>query len=285
VSVIKRVGGHRILLGLIVVSTMAAGLLTGTPSSSETPTPGEAPTQVTGLRTIVIDPGHGGLAVGTAGPNGMYEKEITLDIAARLRELIYRRLGLQVILTRESDVDVDNVERTEKANYWKADLFLSIHANSWGDSQIRGPETYFLSDRASDALARAAAAQENGVATVASQSEQSDPADPALEFILWDLAQTQHLRASSLLAETIQSDLTRLWGLPDRGVKQAPFIVLKGATMPAVLVEVGYLSNPQDAAALVDPEFRQRIAESLYRSITGFRERYATLVGAPPPAP
>jgi N-acetylmuramoyl-L-alanine amidase len=284
-SLIKRVGKNRILLALIVVATTVAGLLTGTPSSSETPAPGEAVAQVSGLRTIVIDPGHGGLAVGTAGPNGMYEKEITLDIAARLRELIYRRLGLQVILTREADIDVDNIERTEKANYWNADLFISIHANSYRASEIRGPETYFLSDRASDAMARAAAEQENGTVMVASQTEQSEPGDPALEFILWDLAQTQHLRASSLLAETIQNDLTRLWGLPDRGVKQAPFTVLRGATMPAVLVEVGYLSNPQDAAALTDPEFRQRIAESLYRSITGFRERYATLVDAPPPAP
>lgn len=283
VSLLKRVGGHRILLGLIVIATMAAGLLLGRPSSSETALEGEAQQQLAGLRTIVIDPGHGGLAAGASGPGGISEKEITLDIAARLRELIYRRLGLQVILTREADIDVPNEERTEKANYWKADLFLSIHANSYRASEIRGPETYFLSDRASDAMARAAAEQENAGAASEARTVQVDPAaDAALEFILWDLAQTQHLRASSLLAETIQADLTRLWGLPDRGVKQAPFMVLKGATMPAVLVEVGYLSNPEDAAALADPEFRQRIAESLYRSITGFRERYAVLVGAPP---
>lgn len=282
VALIKRVGGHRILLGLAVAATMAIGLLTGTPSASEMATEGEAQPQLTGLRTIVIDPGHGGLAAGASGPAGITEKEITLDIAARLRELIYRRLGLQVILTREADIDVPNEERTEKANYWKADLFISIHANSYRAGEIRGPETYFLSDRASDAIARAAADQENGGATETRTVEQDPAADPALDFILWDLAQTGHLRASSMLAETIQTDLTRMWGLPDRGVKQAPFLVLKGATMPAVLVEVGYLSNPQDASALADPEFRQRIAESLYRSITGFRERYAVLVGGPP---
>ena len=269
------------MLGLVVVSTLTAGLLLSAPSTPEMIAEAEAPQQMPGLRTIVIDPGHGGLAGGANGPNGLSEKEITLDIAARLRELIYRRLGLQVILTREADVDVPNEERTEKANYWKADLFISIHANSYPASEIRGPETYFLSDRASDAIARAAAEQENaGEVHTGAAVDPSE--DPALDFILWDLAQTQHLRASSLLAEAIQTEMTRLWGLPDRGVKQAPFLVLKGATMPAVLVEVGYLSNPQDGSSLADPQFRQRIAETLYRSITGFRERYAVLVGGPP---
>jgi N-acetylmuramoyl-L-alanine amidase len=273
---------HRAGLAAIVLATVAVSLLISTPSSPELLAGGEAVPQTRGLRTIVIDPGHGGLASGAEGPGGISEKEITLDIAARLRELIYRRLGLQVVLTREADIDVPHEERTERANYWKADLFISIHANGYPSPSIRGPETYFLSDRASDAMARAAAESENRGAAPA-QAGTAAP-DPALEFILWDLAQTQHLRASSLLAETIQAELTSLWGLPDRGVKQAPFLVLKGATMPAVLVEVGYLSNPQDAAALADPDFRQRIAEAIYRSINGFRDRYAAVAG-PPPAP
>ena len=103
-----------------------------------------------------------------------------------------------------------------------------------------------------------------------------------LEFILWDLAQTQHLRESSLLAGNIQAELNTLYRIRDRGVKQAPFIVLRGATMPAVLVEVGYLSNPEDSAMLTDPDVRQRIAESLFRGISAFREQYAVLAGAAP---
>ena len=105
---------------------------------------------------------------------------------------------------------------------------------------------------------------------------------PGLEFILWDLAQTQHLRESSLFAEGLQASLNSLWRIGDRGVRQAPFTVLRGATMPAVLVEVGYLSNLEDAAMLADPDVRQRIAESLFRGISAFREQYAVLAGAPP---
>lgn len=260
--------------GAIVAVVTAEARLTSSPEAGAQPP--------VGLRTIVIDPGHGGSATGTIA-GGVFEKDLTLDVAMRLRELILRRLGLQVVLTREEDVDVPLDERTEKANYWKADLFLSIHANSYRAGEIRGPETYFLSDKASDARARAVAESENDGVPLDTDAAQYDPAaDPALQFILWDLAQTAHLRESSMLAETIQADLNTLWGIGDRGVKQAPFRVLKGATMPAVLVEIGYLSSPADADRLLDPEFRQQIAESLYRSISLFRERYAVLVGAPP---
>lgn len=274
--------GRIALGGLAVVLAAVAAVTAESPSG----TPEEA-SQVmpAGLRTIVIDPGHGGSATGTTA-GSIYEKELTLDVSLRLRDLILRRLGLQVVLTREDDIDVPLDERTEKANYWKADLFLSIHANAYRSGEIRGPETYFLSDRASDARARAVAASENGPAPEpAVDAPVEDPAsDPSLQFILWDLAQTAHLRESSMLAEMMQADLNGLFGLGDRGVKQAPFRVLKGATMPAVLVEIGYLSSPADAELLLDPSFRQEIAESLYRSITLFRERYAVLAG-PPPAP
>jgi len=233
-----------------------------------------------GLRTIVIDPGHGGQATGTIGPGGVAEKTITLDIALRLRELIYRRLGLQVRLTREADVDLENVTRTEMANHWEADLFLSIHVNGFRATAVRGPETYFLSTSASDATARRALEREDGDQAATAPAEPG--AASGLEFILWDLAQTQHLRESSLLAESIQAEMNDLYRIRDRGVKQAPFTVLRGATMPAVLVEVGYLSNPEDAAMLTDPDVRQRIAESLFRAISSFREQHAILAGAAP---
>lgn len=267
------------LAAVAFLSVAVAGVLAESPVTLEgTP---ESSAQQT-LRTIVIDPGHGGSDTGTRSGN-VFEKEISLDVAVRLRDLILRRMGLQVVLTREADVDVPLDERTEKANYWKADLFVSIHANAYRAGEIRGPETYFLSDKASDARSRAVAESENGPDGSDTQTVDLDPArDPSLQFILWDLAQTAHLRESSMLAEMIQSDLNALWGIDGRGVKQAPFRVLKGATMPAVLVEIGYLSNPADADRLLDAEFRQRLAETLYGSISLFRERYAVLVGAPP---
>lgn len=266
-------------LGLLFATVLLAVPSAPTPPLEQTLTP--AAGQRPGLNTIVIDPGHGGQAVGALGPGGISEKALTLDIAERLQQVIVQRLGLNVILTRQADVDVPHEERTEKANYWQADLFLSIHANGYRLGSVRGPETYFLSATASDAMARAAAESENAGAESTGSTMPAAPTQD-LEFILWDLAQTQHLRESSLLAEIIQSNMNELWQVRDRGVKQAPFLVLKGATMPAVLVEVGYLSNDDDAARLSDPAFRQRIAETLYRSITAFRERYAVLVGAVP---
>jgi len=272
---------RQLRIALPIVALGIAALLWAVPS---TPTESSSlgPEQrmaASSLRTIVIDPGHGGSAAGTTGPGGLTEKEITLDIAVRLRELIYRRIGLQVFLTRESDQDVPNEQRPEKANNWQGDLFLSIHANGYRLKTVRGPETYFLSAAATDSLARRVAGAENGGAEATEEPVQPDP---SIDFILWDLAQTEHLRESSILAETIQQNLNALWQIQDRGVRQAPFIVLKGLTMPAVLVEVGYLSSPEDAALLADPFFRQQIAEELFRSIDSFRDEYAALTGAPP---
>jgi N-acetylmuramoyl-L-alanine amidase len=272
------------LILIPIATTIAVALLLVSPSQPAASAPSadgeQFPPQRQGLRTIVIDPGHGGQATGTIAAGGLAEKTVTLDIAIRLRELVYRRLGLQVKLTREADVDLENVRRTEMANNWEADLFISIHANGFRQTAVRGPETYFLSASASDANARRAAQRENGADTTADAATTAPP--PGLDFILWDLAQTQHLRESSLFAEGIQAALNGLWRIPDRGVKQAPFTVLRGATMPAVLVEVGYLSNAEDAAMLADPDVRQRIAESLFRGISAFREQYAVLAGAPP---
>ncbi len=282
----------RVLSYLALSATIAGALVIGGGSAPATPGPETPATSGMtrfqtdfGLRTIVIDPGHGGQSIGAVGPGGVTEKDVTLDIAVRLRELIFRRIGLQVFLTREADVDVPLDTRTEKANNLDADLFISIHANSYRLNEVRGPETYFLSASASDRLAQEIARTENREPTGQPESPQpSDTvqADPSLDFILWDLAQTQHLRASSLLATSIQSDLSAVWRLRDRGVKQAPFRVLTGATMPAILVEVGYLSNDHDASRLADPFFRQQVAEALLSSLNSFREQYAVMAGAVP---
>ena len=270
-------------------------LLSATPSTSVAPGPTDEPPAVAGqrngMRLVVIDPGHGGLETGAVAGNGLEEKDVTLDIAGRLRDLIFRRIGLQVRLTRDSDIDMPLEGRTENANNCQADVFISIHANAYRGRVAQGPETFFLSDTASDEVARGLAGIENrstgarrGAGNSPGSAAQERRAQlPELEFLLWDLAQKEHLRQSQSLAEHIQGELNSLWQIRDRGVKQAPFRVLKGATMPAVLVEVGFMSNAGDAARLANANHRQRIAEAIFNALNGFRSDYAVLAGAAPP--
>ena len=255
---------------------MLAGLLTSSAASGSTPAGAVVgQTQTEGLRTVVIDPGHGGSETGAVGPTGLTEKEIVLDIARRLKKLIEQRLGLQVFLTREGDIDVPLENRTERANNLRADVFLSIHANAYRGSGVRGAETFFLSDKATDDEARQLAALENDALDLQSAAD----GDSDLQLLLWDMAQTLHLRESSALAEMIQNEMNDLAGTADRGIKQAPFRVLRGAMMPAVLVEVGFLSNPDDEELLAAPGYRQQIASALFDSLNRYRRRQNMLSG------
>lgn len=230
--------------------------------------------------TVALDPGHGGTDIGAIGAGGLEEKQVVLDITRRLRDLIQARLGLQVILTRERDVDVPHDRRTEIANNFKADVFISIHANAWRGSSAHGAETFFLSDRATDESARRTAGAENTTPGGGGQGgAQGAGSDPTLQLLLWDMAQTLHLRESEAFADIVQDELNQLSGVRNRGVKQAPFLVLMGATMPAILVEVGFMSNSDDAARLSTPAYRQQIAEAIYLSLTRFRQRQAVLTG------
>ena len=242
-----------------------------------TSTAGAGPRQE-GFRTVVIDPGHGGSEVGAVGTTGLMEKDVVLDISKRLGQLLEEQLGLQVYLTRDQDIDKSKEERTALANNVKADVFLSIHANSYRGRGVRGAETFFLSDRATDDDARRLAAIENDALELQGPSG----GDSDLQMLLWDMAQTTHLRESSVFAEMIQSNLNALGGTTDRGIKQAPFVVLKGANMPAVLVEVGFLSNPDEERLLADPAHRQRIADMLFESVNRYRQRQALIGGGPP---
>lgn len=230
------------------------------------------------FRTIVIDPGHGGSEVGAVGPSGLTEKDLVLDIANRLSDLIVQRLGLEVRLTRDGDIDKTLEDRTAFANNLKANVFVSIHANSYRGRGVHGAETFFLSDQATDDDARRVALIENGAL------ELQGPAagDDELRMLLWDMAQTAHLQESGVLAEMIQANLNSLGGTTNRGIKQAPFRVLRGANMPAVLVEVGFLSNPEDERMLADPAHRQRIAGMLFQSLSEYRLRQAMLLGGSP---
>jgi N-acetylmuramoyl-L-alanine amidase len=228
----------------------------------------EPPQDRPGLDTIVIDPGHGGTETGAIGPSGQQEKELTLALAETLRERLRARLPVRVILTREDDESLPHDTRTAIANQNKADLFISIHLNSSLGSTAQGAETYFLSMEASDARAAEAAAAENR-----SVERGGDDEDPLydLQLILWDLAQSHHLEESQRVATLIQEELNTALGLRDRGVKQAPFRVLMGAAMPAVLVELGFLSNPAEEGRLRDPGYRAELVDALVRAIGRYR--------------
>jgi N-acetylmuramoyl-L-alanine amidase len=247
--------------------------------AAEAPAP--APSRVV---TIVIDAGHGGPETGAIGPGGLQEKVATLQIARRLAAALPQTLACRVVLTRDSDSAISLDDRTAVANHEKADLFLSIHANSSRTPGARGSETYYLSLEASDKLAQEVASRENQVAPSPTPGAGSSD-HPDLAFILWDLAQSAHLKESSELAEAIQEELNALSGTQSRGIKQAPFRVLVGATMPAVLVETAFISNPEEEKALALASFQQNVADAVARAVGRFFARRKGNTQTPPAAP
>jgi N-acetylmuramoyl-L-alanine amidase len=238
------------------------------------------PVEPPGIHTIVIDPGHGGKDIGASGPGGMQEKDVTLAIANKLAVALATKLGARVILTREDDSVVSLDQRTAVANQYKADLFLSVHLNAAPVKGAHGSEVYFLSLEASDELAKKAAESENASGS-ASAGTQGD-----LKLILWDLAQQEYLKESDRFAQSIQEEMNALAGIQNRGIKQAPFKVLVGATMPAALVEVAFISNPDEEAKLRSEQFQNTVVEALTRAVQRYKTDYETRIGviqAPPP--
>jgi N-acetylmuramoyl-L-alanine amidase len=241
------------------------------------PTPPPRPAPVlgaVGVRTIVIDPGHGGEEVGARGPGGTLEKDVVLAIARRLRDQLVNALGVRVFLTRNQDAEVELDARTAIANNYKADLFISIHANAVRARGAKGSEVYFLSYQASDEESRRVAMLEGIAEPLGAAAPGS-----ALELILWDMAQAEHLEESSALATRIQDELGAVTGSQVRGVKQAPFRVLVGATMPAVLVEVAFISNPEEEELLSSEAYQGRVAGALMRGIARYRRERAVRHG------
>jgi N-acetylmuramoyl-L-alanine amidase len=230
------------------------------------------------LQTIMIDPGHGGHDAGAMGPSGLQEKELTLDIARRVAALLQEELGVRVVLTRGKDQFIGLRERTALANRERADLFLSIHVNAAPDGAATGTETYFLSNEATDGAARRAAEYENRL--LAGDAGPKGGSPDVLRSILWDLAQSDFQQESSRVAEAIQNSLDRALRRPSRGVKQAPFYVLGGAAMPAVLVEIGFISNPQEEQRLRDDGYRDRIARALVAGVASYKRSYDQRAGA-----
>jgi N-acetylmuramoyl-L-alanine amidase len=222
-------------------------------------------TRTLGLKIgrIVIDPGHGGHDTGTIGPTGLMEKDLCLDVALRLGKIIEQRLpGADVVYTRADDTFVPLEERTNIANQAKADLFISIHANSSRDTGARGIETYYLNLKGS-AEAMEVAARENATA----QEGVHD-----LESLVKKIAQTEKIDESKEFAQDIQDSLAKRTqkNVKNRGVRKAPFVVLIGADMPSILTEISFLSNPADEKLLKQPEQRQRVAEGLFQGISSY---------------
>jgi len=223
-----------------------------------------------GIRTIVIDPGHGGLEVGAKGKFGALEKDVTLAISQKLKAAIERNLAFHVELTRDKDIDVSLEDRASIANNNRAELFISIHANGSYRRNASGSETFFLSLNASDEEARRLAYLENNAADLDRPID--NESDDEIMMILWDMAQSAYLKQSQRLAEIIQDEMNSLLGTKDRGIKQAPFKVLTGVACPAVLVEVVFISNPQEERELVREDFQQRVAQAIYRGLVRYIE-------------
>jgi N-acetylmuramoyl-L-alanine amidase len=214
---------------------------------------------------IVIDPGHGGHDTGTIGPNGLEEKDLVLDVSRRLGKLLQSRLGAAVIYTRKDDTFIPLETRTAIANEEAADLFVSVHANSSHDPDARGVETYYLNFTSSPE-AFEVAARENAV---------SEKSIHELQDLVKKIALKEKIEESQEFASDVQNSLhsglaVKNPGLRDRGVKKAPFIVLIGANMPSILAEISFVSNPGDERRLGTSDYRQRIAESLYRGIAKY---------------
>ncbi len=219
----------------------------------------------------VVDPGHGGDSEGAVSSRGEREKDVALDIARRVAARL-RKAGAKVILTRSGDISVPLVNRAAIATAIRADVFVSIHLNSMPTAEQRrntsGIETYFLSADATDTRANAVAARENADRLAGEPG--IDPNDP-VSGILSSLEDADSLRGSSSLAYDIHERLVSSLGAEDHGVKQAPFYVLAGARMPAVLLEVGFLSHVEEAAKIRTRAYRDRIADAVAEGILGFR--------------
>jgi N-acetylmuramoyl-L-alanine amidase len=227
-------------------------------------------TRALGLKIsrIVIDAGHGGHDTGTIGPTGLMEKDLCLDVALRLGKLIEQKLpGADVVYTRSDDTFIPLEERTHIANEAKADLFVSIHANSSPDHGARGVETYYLNMKGSPE-AMEVAARENAV----SQEGIHD-----LEDLVMKIARTEKIDESKELAEDVQDSLSKriqktAKPVRNRGVRKAPFVVLIGADMPSILTEISFLSNSSDEQLLKKPEHRQHIAEGVFQGVSAYLE-------------
>jgi N-acetylmuramoyl-L-alanine amidase len=226
------------------------------------------------LRLIVLDAGHGGHDSGAVGPGGLQEKDLVLDVSRRVAKLLEEKLDVKVLLSRDADQFVTLRDRTTFANRERADLFVSIHANAHRETASAGVETYFLSSEATDGGARQVAALENSVVQLEKTPGRPSGRFDIVKAILWDLAQSEFQQESSRLAEVVQDSMTQSLRIPNRGVKQAGFYVLGGAAMPAILIEIGFVTNPKEERRLKESKYRDEIARAIFSGLAEYRKSY-----------
>jgi N-acetylmuramoyl-L-alanine amidase len=261
------------------------------PGQPATPgAPGAAPAPVLGpeapsIHTVVIDPGHGGdvdvegvRGPGARGPAGTFEKHITLTIARLLKSALEARLGVRALLTREDDRTVNLDERAAFANNNKADLFISLHLNASVSQKPSGAEVFFLSLDGYSPEARRVAQMEGAVLPSATGG------DRTIEIMLWEMAQLQHLEQSAVVAGLVEQTLRSRVKMSPRAIQQAPFRVLVGANMPAVLVELGFISNPEEEKLLGAHPYQLRLVDALVDAVGRYRAQIETRRPAAAPA-
>jgi N-acetylmuramoyl-L-alanine amidase len=222
------------------------------------------------IDTIAIDPGHGGKDPGAVGVYGLKEKDIVLDISKKLKKEL-EAAGIKVYLTRDRDVFIPLGKRAALANNVEADFFISVHANAFRSRRVKGFEIYYLSE-ATDDNARALAASENAVLKYEDVCFVTHTKN--LDATIWDLELTENRTEAIELAKSICSSVSRRLAVKNRGVKAARFYVLKGAHMPSVLLEVGFISNTKDAKSLKSPYYRNKLAQALAGGILSYKREY-----------
>lgn len=218
---------------------------------------------------VAIDAGHGGVDPGSVGKRGTYEKHVTLQIARRLKERIDREPGMRAILTRDNDMFVEHRERIARARRQQADMFVSIHADSYTNRSVAGSSVYVLSARgASDESARWLADRENAADLIG--GVKLDDKDSVLASVLLDLSQSASMSASVDAAEKVMHELYKIGNITNRGVKHAGFLVLKSPDIPSMLVETAFISNPVEEARLIDNKHQQRLAEAIHQGVRAY---------------
>jgi len=220
------------------------------------------------LRAIVIDAGHGGNEPGAKGPGGALEKDVTLAVARRLKGTLEGRLGIRVILTRDGDATMGLDERAAVANNNKADLFVSLHANASMRPGVSGAEVFYLSlDEYGDAAQRVAKGDSESLPVFGGGNRD-------IEMILWEMAQARYIQESAALAQGVESALREHVPMSARAIQRAPLRVLVGANMPAVLVEMGFITNAAQEKQLTSDDFQNRVVQALVGAITRFRDAH-----------
>jgi N-acetylmuramoyl-L-alanine amidase len=262
-------GASRLVIELLPATTETAAPPTApVPATPATPGGDVPPPPVSeGVRTIVIDAGHGGDETGAKGAKGTLEKDVTLAVARRLRTMIEGRLGLRVFLTRDDDRLVTLDERSAYANSQKADVFVSLHANASVRPAMKGAEVYSLAPDRADTEARLQAESAGEILPALGGGSR------AIDLIPWETAQARYLEQSTALAAIVEQALRTRVPMSPRAIQQAPFRVLVGANMPAVLVEIGYLSSAEQEPTLSSGAFQDQVAQSLFDALAEFRAR------------